>query len=150
MPTGIPGSALPKTTIEDPMLFLQYQRMQLMQNQQMFLRQMAIAKLSQSDHWPTLSPVEQNQLILQYIGQEAEIPEMPRSHNPFVPPVVTQATNPVMQLFNQMQVCILNLIAANTRVLHLNLFMFSRDVFYVHCVNGLYGILRLNRKWKTT
>ncbi|XP_033224108.1 GIGYF family protein CG11148-like isoform X2 [Belonocnema kinseyi] len=103
VPTGIPGSALPKTTIEDPMLFLQYQRMQLMQNQQMFLRQMAIAKLSQSDHWPSLSPVEQNQLILQYIGQETEIPEMPMSHNPFVPPLATPATNPVMQLFNQMQ-----------------------------------------------
>ena len=107
VPTALPGSALPKPAIDDPMLLLQYQQIQLLQNHQMFLRQMAIAKLSQSEHWASLSPVEQNQLILQSTYSESEVPEIPITHNPFVTPIATQATNPVMQLFNQMQqVCI--------------------------------------------
>lgn len=100
--TGMPGSNLPKPAIDDPMLLLQYQRLQLMQNQ-MFLRQMAIAKLSQSEHWTSLSPMEQNQLILQYVIQESELSDMQMNHNPFVTPLATQTSNPVMQLFNQMQ-----------------------------------------------
>lgn len=76
-----------------------------MQNQQMFLRQMAIAKLSQSEHWTSLSPVEQNQLILQCSLQDSELSDMQMNHNPFVTPLATQTSNPVMQLFNQMQVC---------------------------------------------
>lgn len=100
-------SALPKPSIEDPLLLLQYQQMRLLQNQQLLLRQMrtsAIAKLSQSEHWAQLSPVEQNQLIYQYVIQDSEIPEVPISSNPFVPHLPpSQASNPVMQLFSQMQ-----------------------------------------------
>lgn len=99
-------TALSKSSIEDPILLLQYQHMRLIQNQQLLLRQMrtsAIAKLSQSEHWATLSPIEQNQLIFQYVFHDSEIPEMPISTNPFVPHLPSQATNPVMQLFTQMQ-----------------------------------------------
>ncbi|XP_076236016.1 GIGYF family protein Gyf isoform X2 [Calliopsis andreniformis] len=104
VPAGI--AALPKTSIEDPLLLLQYQQIRLLQNQQLLLRQMrtsAIAKLSQSEHWAQLSPVEQNQLIYQYVIQDSEIPEVPISTNPFVPHLPSQASNPVMQLFSQMQ-----------------------------------------------
>lgn len=98
-------SALSKS-IEDPLLLLQYQHMRLIQNQQLLLRQVrtsAIAKLSQSEHWATLSPLEQNQLIYQYLIQDSEIPEVPISTNPFVPHLPSQASNPVLQLFTQMQ-----------------------------------------------
>ncbi|XP_078044339.1 GIGYF family protein Gyf isoform X5 [Augochlora pura] len=105
VPAGLP--TLPKTGIEDPLLLLQYQHMRLLQNQQMLLRQMrttAIAKLSQSEHWATLSPVEQNQLICQFVLQNAEISEVPAiSSPPFVPHLPPQSSNPVMQLFSQMQ-----------------------------------------------
>ncbi|XP_043260032.1 GRB10-interacting GYF protein 2-like isoform X1 [Colletes gigas] len=104
VPAGI--STLPKAGIEDPLLLLQYQQVRLLQNQQLLLRQMrasAIAKLSQSEHWATLSPVEQNQLIFQYVFQDSEVPEVPISTNPFVPHLPSQASNPVMQLFSQMQ-----------------------------------------------
>lgn len=109
IPAGLGASALPKTGIEDPLLLMTYQQMQMMHNQQMLLRQMrtsAIAKLSQSEHWTTLSPVEQNQLILQYVIQDGmqEIPEVPIAPtNPFVPHLASQTANPVMQLFTQMQ-----------------------------------------------
>ena len=105
VPAGM--SALPKPSIEDPLLLLQYQQMRLLQNQQLLLRQLrtsAIAKLSQSEHWAQLSPVEQNQLIYQYVIQDSEIPEVAISSNPFVPHLPpSQASNPVMQLFSQMQ-----------------------------------------------
>ncbi|XP_076396929.1 GIGYF family protein Gyf-like isoform X2 [Megachile rotundata] len=104
VPAGIP--VLPKTGIDDPLLLLQYQQMRLLQNQQLLLRQMrtsAIAKLSQSEHWATLTPMEQNQLIFQYVLQDSEISEVPISTNPFVPHLPSQASNPVMQLFTQMQ-----------------------------------------------
>ncbi|XP_029052326.1 GRB10-interacting GYF protein 2 isoform X2 [Osmia bicornis bicornis] len=104
VPTGI--SALPKPGIEDPLLLLQYQQMRLLQNQQLLLRQMrtsAIAKLSQSEHWATLSPMEQNQLIFQYVFQDSEMSEVPISTNPFVSHLPSQPSNPVMQLFTQMQ-----------------------------------------------
>ncbi|XP_066603534.1 GRB10-interacting GYF protein 2 isoform X2 [Prorops nasuta] len=106
VPAGIPSAVLPKTGIEDPLLLFQYQQMQMLQNQ-MLMRQMrtsAIAKLSQSQEWSTLSSVEQNQLILQSLMQDPEIPELPISTNPFVshlPPPPT--TNPVLQLFSQIQ-----------------------------------------------
>ncbi|XP_061934620.1 GRB10-interacting GYF protein 2 isoform X1 [Apis cerana] len=108
VPNTVPAgmSALSKTSIEDPLLLLQYQHMRLLQNQQLLLRQMrtsAIAKLSQSEHWATLSPMEQNQLIFQCVIQDSEIPEVPISTNPFVPHLSSQASNPVMQLFTQMQ-----------------------------------------------
>ncbi|XP_071873870.1 GIGYF family protein Gyf isoform X1 [Bombus fervidus] len=108
VPNTVPAgmTALPKSGIEDPILLLQYQHMRLIQNQQLLLRQMrtsAIAKLSQSEHWATLSPIEQNQLIFQYVFHDSEIPEMPISTNPFVPHLPSQASNPVMQLFTQMQ-----------------------------------------------
>ncbi|KAI4494245.1 hypothetical protein M0802_009114 [Mischocyttarus mexicanus] len=106
VPAGIAATTLPKSGIEDPLLLLQYQHMRLLQNQQMLLRQMrtsAIAKLSQSEHWATLSPIEQNQLILQYVIQDSEIPDMQISANPFVPHLTPSPSNPVMQLFNQMQ-----------------------------------------------
>lgn len=108
IPAGLGASAIPKTGIEDPLLLMTYQQMQMMHNQQMLLRQMrtsAIAKLSQSEHWSTLSPVEQNQLILQYVIQDGmqEIPEVPIATNPFVPHLASQTANPVMQLFTQMQ-----------------------------------------------
>jgi len=92
--------------MEDSLLLFQYQRMQMLQSQLLItqMRTSAIAKLSQSEHWATLSPVEQNQLILQYVIQDGmpEIPEMSIATNPFVP-LASQATNPVMQLFTQMQ-----------------------------------------------
>lgn len=125
VPAGIAAAtgALPKTGIEDPLLLIQYQQMQLLQNQQLLLRQMrtsAIAKLSQSEHWATLSPMEQNQLILQYVVQDSEIPEVPIATNPFVPHITSQAaTNPVMQLFTQMQQVIMRQRSAWTLV-HLN------------------------------
>ncbi|XP_060829689.1 GRB10-interacting GYF protein 2-like isoform X2 [Bombus pascuorum] len=108
VPNTVPAgmTALPKSGIEDPILLLQYQHMRLIQNQQLLLRQMrtsAIAKLSQSEHWATLSPIEQNQLIFQYVFHDSEIPELPISTNPFVPHLPSQASNPVMQLFTQMQ-----------------------------------------------
>ncbi|XP_015586467.1 GRB10-interacting GYF protein 2 isoform X1 [Cephus cinctus] len=106
VPTGVPGSALPKAGLEDPLLLLQYQHIRLLQNQQLLLRQMrtsAIAKLSQSEHWATLSPVEQNQLIAQHVLQHSDIPDIPIAANPFVPPMATPPSNPVMQLFTQMQ-----------------------------------------------
>lgn len=100
------AGALPKTGIEDPLLLLQYQQMQLLQNH-LLLRQMrtsAIAKLSQLEQWATLSPMEQNQLILQCVVQDSEVPEVPLTTNPFAPHITSQAaTNPVMQLFTQMQ-----------------------------------------------
>ncbi|XP_076652489.1 GIGYF family protein Gyf isoform X3 [Halictus rubicundus] len=105
VPAGLP--TLPKTGIEDPLLLLQYQHMRLLQNQQLLLRQMrtsAIAKLSQSEQWATLSPVEQNQLIYQCVIQDSEISEVPTiSTPPFVPHLPSQTSNPVMQLFSQMQ-----------------------------------------------
>ncbi|KAI4483604.1 hypothetical protein M0804_007864 [Polistes exclamans] len=106
VPAGIAATTLPKSGIEDPLLLLQYQHMRLLQNQQLLLRQMrtsAIAKLSQSEHWATLSPIEQNQLILQYVIQDSEIPDMSISANPFVPHLTPSPSNPVIQLFNQMQ-----------------------------------------------
>lgn len=106
VPAGLTTGALPKTGMEDPLLLLQYQQMVL--HNQLLVRQArtsAIAKLSQSEHWATLSPVEQNQLI-QYVIQDGmpEIPEVPIATNPFVPHIVSQPTNPVIQLFTQMQV----------------------------------------------
>ncbi|XP_020285154.1 PERQ amino acid-rich with GYF domain-containing protein CG11148 isoform X3 [Pseudomyrmex gracilis] len=105
VPAGLTTGALPKTGMEDPLLLLQYQQMVL--HNQLLVRQArtsAIAKLSQSEHWATLSPVEQNQLI-QYVIQDGmpEIPEVPIATNPFVPHIVSQPTNPVIQLFTQMQ-----------------------------------------------
>lgn len=107
VPAGMAAGALSKTGIEDPLLLLQYQQMQLLQNQ-LLLRQMktsAITKLSQSEHWATLSPVEQNQLILQCVIQDsADFSEVPITTNPYVPHLASQAaTNPVIQLFTQMQ-----------------------------------------------
>lgn len=107
VPAGLTAGALPKAGMEDPLLLLQYQQMHMLQNQ-LLLRQMrtsAIAKLSQSEHWATLSPVEQNQLI-QYVVQDGvpEIPEVPIATNPFVPHLPSQTANAtVMQLFSQMQ-----------------------------------------------
>lgn len=109
VPTGLPGSALPKPGIEDPLLLLQYQQLQMIQNQQLLLRQMkssAIAKLSQSDSWSGLSPIEQNQLVMQCVMQNSEVRDLSLATNPFVTPLAAPpppATNPVMQLFNQMQ-----------------------------------------------
>ena len=107
VPAGIPSSALPKPGMENPLFLIQYQQMRLLQNQQILLRQMkasAIAKLSQSEHWSTLSPVEQNQLILQYVMQDSETRDMPiTSPHTFAPLLAPPPTNPVMQLFNQMQ-----------------------------------------------
>ncbi|KAL0130742.1 hypothetical protein PUN28_002396 [Cardiocondyla obscurior] len=107
VPAGLAPGAIPKPGIEDPLsMFMTYQHVQMLHNQ--MVRQMrtsAIAKLSQSEHWSTLTPVEQNQLILQYVIQDGmqEIPEMPMSTNPFVPHIASQTANPVMQLFTQMQ-----------------------------------------------
>jgi len=79
--------------------------MQLLQNQLLIsqMRTSAIAKLSQTEHWATLNHVEQNQLVSQYlIDGVSEIAEMAMPTNPYVP-LASQATNPVMQLFTQMQ-----------------------------------------------
>ncbi|XP_057342048.1 GRB10-interacting GYF protein 2-like [Microplitis mediator] len=109
VPTGLPGSALPKPGIEDPLLLLQYQQLQMIQNHQLLIRQMknsAIAKLSQSENWSGLTPMEQNQLVMQCVMQNAEVRDISLAGNPFVSPLAAApppATNPVMQLFNQMQ-----------------------------------------------
>ncbi|XP_011306453.1 PERQ amino acid-rich with GYF domain-containing protein 2 [Fopius arisanus] len=104
VPTGLPGSALPKPGIDDPLLM--YQHLRLLQNQQVLLRQMkssAFTKLSQSEHFGTLSAVEQNQLIMQCVMQDPEIRELSINQSPFVNPLGSTTSNPVMQLFNQMQ-----------------------------------------------
>ncbi|KYN44879.1 hypothetical protein ALC56_00875 [Trachymyrmex septentrionalis] len=107
VPAGLSPGVIPKAGLEDPLLLMTYQHMQMLHNQMLFrqMRTSAIAKLSQSEHWSTLTPVEQNQLILQYVIQDGmqEIPEVPIATNPFVPHLTSQATNPVMQLFTQMQ-----------------------------------------------
>ncbi|KYM75908.1 hypothetical protein ALC53_13621 [Atta colombica] len=107
VPAGLAPGVIPKAGLEDPLLLMTYQHMQMLHNQMLFrqMRTSAIAKLSQSEHWSTLTPVEQNQLILQYVIQDGmqEIPEVPIATNPFVPHLTSQATNPVMQLFTQMQ-----------------------------------------------
>ncbi|XP_012534011.1 GRB10-interacting GYF protein 2 isoform X2 [Monomorium pharaonis] len=107
VPAGLVPGAMPKAGLEDPLLLMTYQQMQMLHNQMLFrqMRTSAIAKLSQSEHWSSLSPMEQNQLILQYVIQDGmqEIPEVPIATNPFVPHLASQTTNPVMQLFTQMQ-----------------------------------------------
>ncbi|XP_071555029.1 GIGYF family protein Gyf-like isoform X1 [Temnothorax nylanderi] len=108
VPAGLAPGAIPKPGIEDPLsMLMTYQHMQMLHNQMLFrqMRTSAIAKLSQSEHWSTLTPVEQNQLILQYVIQDGmqEIPEVPIATNPFVPHIASQTANPVMQLFTQMQ-----------------------------------------------
>ncbi|XP_011687407.1 PREDICTED: PERQ amino acid-rich with GYF domain-containing protein 2 isoform X2 [Wasmannia auropunctata] len=108
VPAGLAPGVMPKAGLEDPLLLMTYQHMQMLHNQMLFrqMRTSAIAKLSQSEHWSTLTPVEQNQLILQYVIQDGmqEIPEVPIATSPFVPHLAaSQATNPVMQLFTQMQ-----------------------------------------------
>ncbi|XP_025075378.1 GRB10-interacting GYF protein 2 isoform X3 [Pogonomyrmex barbatus] len=107
VPAGLAPGTIPKAGLEDPLLLMTYQHMQLLRNQMLFrqMRSSAIAKLSQSEHWSTLTPVEQNQLIVQYLIQDGmqEIPEVPITTNPFVPHLTSQAANPVMQLFTQMQ-----------------------------------------------
>lgn len=108
VPTGMPANIpLPKPAIEDPLLIYQFRQLQQLQNQQLFLRMRsaAIAKLSQSEHWSTLSPAEQSQLVYQYIStQEPEVPEIQVPTNSFVaPPLATaQPSNPVIQFINQM------------------------------------------------
>lgn len=104
VPTGLPTSALPKPGIEDPLLM--YQHLRLLQSQQLLLRQMkssAFTKLSQSEHFATLSPVEQNQLIMQCVMQDPELRELSMNQAPYVNTMAPPASNPVMQLFNQMQ-----------------------------------------------
>lgn len=108
VPAGLAPGAIPKAGLEDPLsMLMTYQHMQMLHNQMLFrqMRTSAIAKLSQSEHWSTLSPVEQNQLILRYVIQDGmqEIPEVPIATNPFVPHIASQTPNPVMQLFTQMQ-----------------------------------------------
>ncbi|XP_015117853.1 GIGYF family protein CG11148 isoform X2 [Diachasma alloeum] len=103
VPTGLPGSALPKPAIDDP-LFI-YQQMRFIQNHHV-LRQMkssAFTKLSQSEHFGTLSAVEQNQLIMQCVMQDPEIRELSINQNPFANPLGPTSSHPVMQFFNQMQ-----------------------------------------------
>lgn len=130
VPAGLVPGAMPKAGLEDPLLLMTYQQMQMLHNQMLF-RQMktsAIAKLSQSEHWSTLTPVEQNQLILQYVIQDGmqEIPEVPITTNPFVPHLASQTANPVMQLFTQMQ-----------QVIVLAYFQRS-DIHFVYCDNARY------------
>lgn len=109
VPAGLPGSALPKPGIKDPLTLLQYQQLRVMHNQQnlrnLLMTQMkasAIAKLSQSEHWNTLNAVEQNQLIMQCVVQDCELRDIPG--NPFVAqPLAPPTSNSVIQLFSQMQ-----------------------------------------------
>ncbi|KAK7869595.1 hypothetical protein R5R35_003385 [Gryllus longicercus] len=88
---GIPGG-LP----QDSLLLHQYQ---YMLQRQLQLRQAAtvqavVGKLSQSEQWNTLTPLEQQQLIMQQMAQQP----MDASLGPFA----TQK-NPVFQLLSQMQ-----------------------------------------------
>lgn len=116
-PTGLPpvNPTLPKGTgMDDSLLLYQIQQYRLMQNQQMFmkLRNTAIAKLSQSEQWPSLSPVEQNQLVMQYLRSiypetnEFTQPQPPIVPNNFMPtmPQTAPPSNAVLQLFPQFQV----------------------------------------------
>lgn len=88
---------------------LQYQQLRMLQNQQLFIKQLhsnAINKLSQSEHWSSLTSVEQNQLILQYVRQiEPDFTENPMPANNFMPSMTTQPppSSSVMQLFPQLQ-----------------------------------------------
>lgn len=103
LPAGIAGGSLPKSSIEDPLLLLQYQQMRFIQSQHL-LRQMqtnAVAKLSQSERWATLSPEEQMQSILQYVLSDTS--EIPMPQNPFVPHLPSQPSSSVLQLFSQLQ-----------------------------------------------
>lgn len=126
VPTGLAPGAIPKAGLEDPLsMLMTYQHMQMLRNQMLFrqMRTSAIAKLSQSEHWSTLSPVEQNQLILRYVIQDGmqEIPEVPIATNPFVPHMASQTPNPVMQLFTQMQ-----------QVMSKHFFSFANSMFVIH------------------
>lgn len=119
-PTGLPpiSTALPKGTgIDDQLLLYQLQQYRFMQTQQqnqMLLnkfRNTAIAKLSQNEQWPSLSPVEQNQLIMQYLRNYPESNEFIQLQPPIVPntfmPTVSPSappSNAVLQLFPQFQV----------------------------------------------
>jgi PERQ amino acid-rich with GYF domain-containing protein len=109
----VPGVMPKATPIEDPLLLYQYQQYQLLQNQQLFLKQLrasAIGKLSQSEQWANLSPVEQNQLVLQYVRSiDSEIAEMPQPQSSVVPstfiPTMSQPappSNSVLQIFPQL------------------------------------------------
>ncbi|XP_063988224.1 GRB10-interacting GYF protein 2-like [Diachasmimorpha longicaudata] len=103
VPTILPPSALSKPALDDSLQM--YQHLRLLQNQQA-LRQMksaAFTKLSQSEQFATLSAVEQNQLVMQCIMQDSETRELPVNPSAFVSPLPQTPTNPVMQLFNQMQ-----------------------------------------------
>ncbi|XP_046594566.1 GRB10-interacting GYF protein 2 isoform X2 [Neodiprion lecontei] len=105
VPVAIPG-ALPKAGMEDPSVLYQYQQMCLLQNQLLFrhVRSAVINKLSQSEQWTSMSPADQNQLILQHMLQQPEMAEIsPMTVNPFVPTLTAQPANPIMQLFTQMQ-----------------------------------------------
>lgn len=116
-----PGAG-PGGMVDDPMLLYQYQQIRLLQNQQLFLKQLrasAISKLSQSDQWSGLSPVEQNQLVMQYVRSvDPEMAELsqqqqqqvPAQHPPpqlvpggFMPqPVPPPPSSSVLQLFPQL------------------------------------------------
>lgn len=103
---GVPGVPGMPSVEPDIQLMMQHQYQVL--QQQMFLRQQqsqaaaaaaAVSKLSQTDGWSTLSPLEQRQLVAQHV-QHAHMAPMDA-----VPPIVPPASpqNPVMALMSQFQ-----------------------------------------------
>ena len=110
--TTIPVNTLNKSVIDNNPLMqqmLQMQHMQMMQNQLYLrnLRKQAIHKLSQSEQWSSLTTVEQNLLISQFLAsnqQHSEFADISVPSASFVTPSIpTPSTNPVIQLINQMQ-----------------------------------------------
>ena len=105
------------------MRHLRYQPYQFMPNEQMILlkqlRTAAIATLSRSEQWPTLSAIEQNQLVVQFMRSvDPALAEFADHQPPLVPtasfvrsPTMlpaqptqpTQPSNSVLQLFPQLQ-----------------------------------------------
>lgn len=114
VPGGLPPSSVNKPGMENSQLLVLHQQLhqlQLIQNQMLLgqmrnVRKNVAGKLSQSEQWASLSPIEQTQLIAQYVAanQHSEFPEIPVPAAPFVtPPMAAPPANPVMQLINQMQ-----------------------------------------------
>ncbi|XP_067006202.2 GRB10-interacting GYF protein 2 isoform X1 [Anabrus simplex] len=88
--------SMPTSITQDNLLMQHYQYLiqQQLQLRQAAAMQAAMGKLSQSEHWNSLPPGEQQRLLMQQMSQQ-----------PLDPPLAQFATpkNPVLQLISQMQ-----------------------------------------------
>ncbi|XP_069695255.1 GRB10-interacting GYF protein 2 isoform X2 [Periplaneta americana] len=104
MTQGVTTPTLPSGLDQESLLMQQYQY-QLLQRQ-FLLRQQAVAgKLSQTERWSTLSPLEQQQLIMQQMLSQPVPPQQPV--DPGLSPFMQQMAahthkNPVMHLLSQL------------------------------------------------